>query len=171
MVFGRTHDTCDGLGLHRTDQTPGLRKNLQNLQNTASNWRWHRQTSPEQLLEHAAEADLLVSNKVVLNADFLRRASGLKLICIAATGTNNVDLDVAAELGIAVANVTGYATPAVVQHVFSLILSLTTRQAEYRSAVESGAWSASPQFCLLDFPIRELADHACGLYIRVGNCQ
>jgi len=133
------------------------------LTDSFANWQWYRGTMPDQLSRHTSGARILVSNKVVLDEDTLQKAEGLKLICIAATGTNNVDLDVAQRLGIPVTNVMGYATDSVVQHVFSLILSLTTRQNDYQGSVREGAWSDSPQFCLLDFPIRELAGKTLGI--------
>jgi glycerate dehydrogenase len=106
---------------------------------------------------------VVVTNKVVLDRDHLRSTPSLKLVCVAATGTNNVDLEAARELGIAVANVSAYATPAVVQHVFALMLAHATRLAEYRKAVRDGAWARSDQFCLLDYPIRELASLTLGI--------
>jgi glycerate dehydrogenase len=87
----------------------------------------------------------------------------LRLICIAATGTNNVDLAAARGRGIAVCNVTGYATASVVQHAFALILALTTRLAEHAAAARDGRWAASDLFCVLDFPFRELAGKALGI--------
>ena len=126
-------------------------------------WRWHVATQPLETGSRIREADVVVSNKVVLDRAALEQTSQLRLVCVAATGTNNVDLDVARELGIAVANVTGYATPSVVQHVFSLILALTTRLMDYQRAVGAGAWQHSRQFCLLDYPSRELAGLSLGI--------
>ena len=106
---------------------------------------------------------MVVTNKVVLDRDTLAGAEDLRLVCIAATGTNNVDLAAARELGIAVTNVARYATPAVVQHVFALILALTTRLPDYQRAVAAGAWQRHDAFCLLDHPIRELAGRTLGI--------
>ena len=105
----------------------------------------------------------MVSNKVALDRGLLACAGRLRLVCVAATGTNNVDLEAARELGIAVTNVTGYATPAVAQHVFALILALSTRLLDYARSVRSGAWARSDRFCLLDHPIRELAGRTFGI--------
>ena len=110
-----------------------------------------------------AGATVVVSNKVPLDEAVLAKTAELKLICVAATGTNNVDLKAASRLGIRVCNVQGYATPSVVQHVFSLILALTTRLEDYRRAVRDGRWQRSPHFCLLDYPIRELAGRRLGI--------
>ena len=126
-------------------------------------WNWHSASDPGETAERIRGADLVISNKVVLDRSMLEQAEGLRLICVAATGTNNVDLAAARELGIAVANVTGYATPAVVQHVFALILALTTRLPQYQAALSAGDWQRSRQFCLLDFPIRELAGRRLGI--------
>ncbi|MET0105176.1 MAG: 2-hydroxyacid dehydrogenase [Sedimenticola sp.] len=136
---------------------------LSTLEATPYEWQYHQATSPAKTRERIAGAELVVSNKVVLDAETLQQSSGLKLVCIAATGTNNVDLARAGELGIAVTNVAGYSTPAVVQHVFALVLSLTTRLFDYHAALQDGAWQRSDQFCLLDFPIRELQGKRLGI--------
>jgi len=109
------------------------------------------------------DAELVITNKVPLDADCLRKHTKLKLICVAATGTNNVDLQVARELGIAVCNVRAYATASVVQHVFALILALQTRLLDNRQALQAGVWSRSPHFSLLDFPVTELAGKTLGI--------
>ncbi|MBT3045983.1 MAG: 2-hydroxyacid dehydrogenase [Candidatus Thiodiazotropha sp.] len=133
------------------------------LRAMARDWGWHQVTRPQQTLQRIIDADLVISNKVVLDRACLAAGGKLKLICIAATGSNNVDLDAAAEFGIAVTNVTGYATPSVVQHVFSLILSLVTRQQNYQRAVAKGDWQKADHFCFLDYPIRELAGKRMGI--------
>jgi glycerate dehydrogenase len=91
------------------------------------------------------------------------RPPSLKLIALAATGTNNVDLDAARDRGIAVCNVRDYCTASVVQHVLGTLLLLTHRLREYDALVRSGAWSKGEQFCLLDYPIRELAGRRFGI--------
>lgn len=133
------------------------------LRDTLTDWRLHDTRDPMPVAERMAGAGVVVSNKVVLNGALLEAAPDLRLVCVAATGTNNVDLAAAARLGIPVCNARGYATPAVVQHVFALILSLSTRLADYREAVRAGRWSESPFFCLLDFPIREIAARTLGI--------
>jgi glycerate dehydrogenase len=104
-----------------------------------------------------------VTNKVVVDRAVMTACPGLRLICVAATGTNNVDLVAARERGVAVCNVTGYATPSVVQHVLALMLALATRLAEHAAAARDGRWAASELFCLLDFPFRELAGKTLGI--------
>jgi glycerate dehydrogenase len=138
------------------------------LDQTSYCWQFHEETRAEDTLQHVSEAEVVVSNKVVLGREILQQCPQLKLICIAATGTNNVDLAAARELGIAVANVANYSTPAVVQHVFAMILGLTTRLRQYQDAVMEGEWQRSSQFCLLDFPIREIQGKVLGI-VGYGN--
>lgn len=130
---------------------------------TAGQWRLYDYTSPRDTLARIAGAEVVVSNKTVLGREVLEKAPNLKLVCVAATGTNNVDIEAARERGIGVTNVAGYATPAVVQHVFMLILALSTRLEDYRAAVSRGDWQRAPAFCLLDYPIRELSGLTLGI--------
>ena len=127
------------------------------LDNSLPEFRYYPATLPEQVVERIVDANVVISNKVVLTVEALEQAPQLKLICVAATGTNNVDLKAAANLGITVCNCQRYGTPSVVQHVFALLLALFTRLPDYRQAVQEGRWQTASQFCLLDFPIRELA--------------
>lgn len=124
---------------------------------------YYAATPPEQVAARIAEAEVVISNKVVLDAVTLKQAHRLRLLCIAATGVNNVDLEAAAQAGVTVCNCRGYATPSVVQHVFALLLALCVRLPEYRQAVHDGRWQQASQFCLLDYPIRELADKTLGI--------
>ncbi len=133
------------------------------LQSTLADWRFYADTQPEQTASRIADAEVVVSNKVMLDEAALDAAPKLKLIAIAATGTNNVDLNVAARRGISVCNIRRYATPSVVQHVFALLLSLTRHLNDYQAAVRRGDWQRSGQFCLLDYPIRELGDLTLGI--------
>ncbi len=123
----------------------------------------HGATAPGEVRGHIREATVVITNKVVLDADALTAAPRLRLVCVAATGTNNVDLDAAREHGITVCNARGYGTAAVVQHVFALILALSTRLPEYSAAVAAGRWQRASQFCLLDYPIREIAGKTLGI--------
>jgi glycerate dehydrogenase len=141
---------------------------LSRLNQSADNWQWFGLASDEQLHDVLEHAEIIVTNKVVLTSRHLSHAKNLKLICVAATGTNNVDLEAAAINNIPVCNVHGYATASVVQHVFTLLLVLTTRFNEVTSAVRQGDWSRSRFFCLLDYPVRELAGKTIGI-IGYGN--
>ena len=136
---------------------------LSKLNAIVDNWEWHGLVREEELHDILASAEIVVSNKVVLNDEHLSRAKHLKLVCIAATGTNSIDLEAAERHNIAVCNVGGYATPSVVQQVFTLLLVLTTRFDEYTAAIKRGDWSRSRFFCLLDYPIRELAGRTIGI--------
>ena len=120
-------------------------------------WTFYGATGPKEVDARIEGCELVVVNKVVLDADTLARAAGtLKLVVIAATGTNNVDLAAAGRQGITVCNVRGYGTPSVVQHVYALILALTTQLPRYIDAVAEGRWQHHSHFCILDYPIREL---------------
>ncbi|MFW2403652.1 MAG: D-2-hydroxyacid dehydrogenase [Gammaproteobacteria bacterium] len=120
-------------------------------------------TSADQVAERIAGAEIVLINKVRLDAGILSRAEGLRLVCLAATGTDNVDIVAAREHGVAVCNIRDYCTPSVVQHVFTLILALTSHVFEYRELLRGRAWADSTQFCLLDFPIRELDGKTLGI--------
>jgi len=125
--------------------------------------RRHPYTAPDQVAGRIADAQVAITNKVVLDAERLAGAPDLKLVCITATGTNNVDLGAAAERGITVCNVRAYATASVVEHVFALILSLTRRLEEYAGAVRAGRWQQASTFALLDYPVRELTGKLMGI--------
>ncbi len=133
------------------------------LESVLPEWRWHSITRPDEVIPRIAEAGIVVSNKVRLDEAALSAAHNLRLVCIAATGTNNIDLDAARRLNIPVSNVRAYGTPAVVQHVFALMLALSTRLFDYYQAVREGRWQRSPHFCLLDYPIREVAGRTLGI--------
>lgn len=121
-------------------------------------------TSPaEQVVERIGDHRVAIANKVVIDANVMQACPQLRLILIAATGTNNVDLDAARRLGITVCNCQAYGTSAVAQHTLMLMLVLLTRFEQYRDAVRAGAWQRSEQFCLLDYPIGELADRSLGI--------
>ncbi|MGB5276494.1 MAG: 2-hydroxyacid dehydrogenase [Gammaproteobacteria bacterium] len=138
------------------------------LEAAADHWQWYGLVKADELDEVLANVDVIVSNKVVLTDQHLSNAKCLKLVCIAATGTNNIDLASAVRNNIAVSNVHGYATASVVQHMFTLLLALTTRFSQYTAAVKRGEWSKSRFFCLLDYPVRELAGKTMGI-VGYGN--
>ncbi|MGE5152513.1 MAG: 2-hydroxyacid dehydrogenase [Bdellovibrio bacteriovorus] len=136
---------------------------LSRLRGACQGWALHPATAPDQTRERLAGAQVVVTNKVTLDATLLEGAPALKLVCVAATGTNNLDLEAAARLGIGVRNVRGYATASVVQHVLALILNHFTRLTDQQDAVRRGDWSRSSQFCLLDHPIEEVAGRTLGI--------
>jgi len=126
-------------------------------------WRMYPATPPDRRLERLRGAAVAVVNKVVLDEAALSSAPELKLICITATGTNNIDLQAASRLGIVVSNVTAYATDSVAQHVIMVMLAHHTRLLDYHAAVRRGDWSRSEQFCLMDYPVRELRGMTLGI--------
>jgi glycerate dehydrogenase len=135
---------------------------LGRLRETLPEWTFLT-TATAAVRELSMQADILVSNKAILDADIINSTENLELICIAATGTNNVDLAAAAAKGITVCNVRSYATPSAAEHVFSLMLCLTRSLPQYLQAVDHGSWQKSDTFCMLDFPIRELAGKTLGI--------
>lgn len=136
---------------------------LAKLKATLPSWQWFEKSTAQQVAPRIAPANVVIANKAPLMKPSLQQAKDLTLICVAATGTNNVDLQAAAEQGITVCNVRDYATASVVQHVFTLILNLSTHFLSYHNAVVDGKWQSSDQFCLLDFPIHELAGKTLGV--------
>ncbi|SDK35303.1 2-hydroxyacid dehydrogenase [Pseudomonas indica] len=123
----------------------------------------HSGSTPDEVVERLQGAQVAISNKVPLNAETLAVCPELKLILVAATGTNNIDLIAARERGITVSNCQGYGTPSVAQHTLMLLLALATRLPDYQAAVRAGRWQQAAQFCLLDFPIVELEGKTLGL--------
>ena len=118
-------------------------------------WDWHQYTAPGDIPARIKNADVVICNKCVLDRAALLRASTLKLIALAATGSNNIDLEAATELGITVCNIRDYGSESVAQHTITLMLNLLTAQPWYWQSVRAGAWSDSRQFCLNHLPIRE----------------
>jgi glycerate dehydrogenase len=120
-------------------------------------------TPAGQIAERISDAEVAIVNKVKLDGPVLKNAAALRLVCLAATGSDNVALDTAKSLGITVCNIRNYCTPSVVQHVFSLILALTGHLREYEQLQQDKTWSTGTQFCLLDFPTRELNGKVLGI--------
>ena len=120
-------------------------------------------TRPDELHARIADAEVVLTNKIRIDRAAFDAAPALRIVCLAATGTNNVDLDAARDHGVAVANLRAYCTASVAQHVFALILALTIDIPGYRRLLDEGAWRDSPQFCLLDYPVRELAGKVLGI--------
>jgi glycerate dehydrogenase len=123
----------------------------------------HTQTSDAEIIERLRGAQVAITNKVALNEATLNACPDLKLVLVAATGVNTIDLAAAKQRGIVVANCQGYGTATVAQHTLMLLLALATRLPDYQGAVARGRWQQSGQFCLLDFPIIELAGKTLGV--------
>lgn len=133
------------------------------LQTSLPQWQQYGSTQPEQCLERLQQADVVISNKVRLDAALLSQLPRLKLICVAATGTNNVDVDFAKARGITVCNARNYATESVAQHTLALLLMLATNAHRYALDVRQGLWGAQPHFCLLHHPIISLQGKTLGI--------
>lgn len=123
-----------------------------------------RDVTPDgEIATRIARCEVVLVNKLHLTRERLAAAPGLRLVVVAATGTNNVDLGAAREQGIAVSNVRDYCTTSVTQHVLAAILLLTHRLREYGQLAIDGSWSRRPQFTMLDYPIRELSGRLLGI--------
>lgn len=120
-------------------------------------------TAPDQVAERIADADIVISNKVALRREHLQAAPNLKMIALAATGSDNIDLDAAREHQIVVSNIRDYAVRSVPEHVFALIFALRRNICAYRQSVKEGRWQEAQQFCYFDYPIRDLAGSTLGL--------
>lgn len=116
-----------------------------------------------QTIERLQGVQVAISNKVPLNAEVFAACPELKLVLVAATGTNPIDLTAAHAHGVSVSNCQGYGTPSVAQHTLMLLLALATRLADYQRDVRAGHWQQAQQFCLLDYPIIELHGKTLGL--------
>ncbi len=120
-------------------------------------------TRPEDTASRISGCSIVISNKVVLSREVLTRSPGVKLICVAATGTNNVDIEACRELGIAVTNVAGYSTRSVAQHTFALLLALLENMHYYQSYTQSGDWTRSLHFTNLDHSFYEIEGKRWGI--------
>lgn len=117
----------------------------------------HAMSQPEQVVERLKDADIVLVNKVLLSANALASLPALRLVCVMATGTNNVDMQAAERLGIEVRNVNAYGTESVAQHTLSMLLSLAARTPLYQRDVAAGKWQKSPFFCLFEHPTMQLS--------------
>jgi glycerate dehydrogenase len=120
-------------------------------------------STEEEVDERIAGAEFILTNKLNISRARMRAVPGLRFIGLTATGTNNVDLEAARELGIAVCNIRDYCTTSVAQHVLGAILLLTHRFREYGQAAVDGTWSRSEQFTVPGAPIRELTGKVLGI--------
>lgn len=124
----------------------------------------HPRTAPSDLAERLSGFDVVISNKVVIGREHLQELDSVPgLICVAATGTNNIDLQACADHKVTVSNARAYGTDSVAQHALGLMLALSTRLPDYQAAVHRGDWQQAAQFCLLDYPVRELAGLTLGI--------
>ncbi len=123
----------------------------------------YQTTSANETLDRIKISEIIITNKVVITAQMMEEAPQLKLICIAATGMNNVDLDAAKTMGIEVKNVAGYSTQSVVQHTFAMALYLIEKMAYYDRVVKNGEWAKSALFTDISRPFYEIAGKRWGI--------
>lgn len=131
----------------------------------------HDRTAPDQIIERAKDAQIVLTNKVPLNAETLVKLPKLKYIGVLATGYNIVDVAEAARRGIVVTNVPGYSTDAVAQHVFAMILHLYNQLYRYNEDVQKGVWESCPDFSFGTYPVCELSGKTFGVvgYGQIGQ--
>lgn len=125
-------------------------------------------TSPEQLLERAADAEAVLTNKTVINASSLRNMPKLKYVGVLATGYNVVDIAIARDLGIVVTNIPAYSTESVAQMVFAHILNITHSVGSYAQEAHAGVWSRQADFSYTNSPLMELYGKRIGI-VGFGN--
>ncbi len=123
----------------------------------------YERTAPQDTLTRAAEAEIILTNKVVLDRDTLAQLPKLRYVGILATGVNVIDLEAARERAIIVTNVPAYSTASVVQLTLALLLELTQRAGHHANSVRQGNWVKSKDFAYWDFPLVELAGLTMGL--------
>jgi len=128
-------------------------------------------TSEQQVIERSIDFEIIITNKVQLSSEVLNQLPKLKLICITATGTNNIDLEAAEQLNIQVKNVAGYSTASVSQHVFAYLLNHTNQVNSHLQLNQTNPWDKSETFCQFNKPVNELAGLKIGIvgYGTLGN--
>lgn len=139
-----------------------LRANLRRpaFENT---WTDFDSTAPDQIAARLKDATVAVTNKIPLRAATLEQLPKLKMIAVAATGYDMIDVPYCREKGIAVANIRNYAVHTVPEHVFAMVLALRRNLIAYRQAVEQGRWQEVDTFCFFDYPIGDLFDSTIGI--------
>lgn len=129
-------------------------------------WVEYSHTLPEQVPERLADADIVIANKLPMKGELLARFPRIRMIAVAATGTDNVDLEYCRSHGIVVSNIRGYAQDTVPEHVFMLALALRRQLLAYRRDVLAGRWQKSANFCFFDYPVRDLRGGTLGIVGR-----
>ena len=131
----------------------------------------HDRTPPEQTVERARDAEIVLTNKTLLDRAVIAALPQLRYIGVLATGYNVVDIEAARERGVPVTNVPEYGTPNVAQAAFALLLELTNRTGHHAQTVSEGRWTAATDFCYWDFPLMELHGLTLGIvgYGRIGQ--
>ena len=128
----------------------------------------YERTKASETVARAADAEMILTNKVVINREVMKQLPHLKYIGVLATGYNVVDVEAARERGIVVTNVPAYSTDSVAQMVFAHLLTVTNRTEHYAIENRQGRWTKNPDFCYWDFPHMELAGKTFGI-VGLGN--
>jgi glycerate dehydrogenase len=123
----------------------------------------HDRTAPDQTAIRIADAEIVITNKVRLTREAISAAPRLRMVAVAATGYDCVDIEACRERGIVVSNIRNYARNTVPEHVFAMIFALRRSLFAYRDAVLAGRWQEAGQFCFFDYPIRDLAGSTLGV--------
>jgi glycerate dehydrogenase len=126
-------------------------------------WQDFPATAPEQIVERLRDATVAITNKVLLSRAILEQLPKLKMVAVAATGVNNVDIECCRERGIVVCNIRNYSVHTVPEHVFMLVLALRRNLLAFHADVRNGAWQKSEQFCLFTHPLHDLHGSTLGI--------
>ncbi|MFH1614343.1 MAG: D-2-hydroxyacid dehydrogenase [Planctomycetota bacterium] len=130
---------------------------------TLGNYTSYPNSTGNEAIERAADAEIIIVNKVCISRRVVEALKHLRLVAVIATGFNNVDIEAAKEKAVRVCNVAGYAARTVPQHTFALILNLATKVYKYSQDVQAGKWQAGSTFTLLTYPTFELAGKTIGI--------
>jgi glycerate dehydrogenase len=147
----------DGATLNNGDLSWQPIKNLGNVT-------VYDRTPPEKVTERALHADILLINKIVLNATTLAALPRLRCIALTSTGYNTIDIQAATHQKIIVCNGVGYGTDSVAQHIFALMLEITNQVGQHNQSVRRGKWAKHPDFCYALHPMMELSGKILGIY-------
>lgn len=128
-------------------------------------------TNPDEVIHRIANATVVVSNKVQLDAQAIHNSPNLRLIAVPATGLDHIDLEAAQQYGVEIRNVHGYGNDAVAEHTLMLMLALMRQLPAYQRDVAAGLWEKSPYFCYKGAPIRDLNGKTLGIFGRGGIGQ
>ncbi|BBP05849.1 lactate dehydrogenase [Sulfuriferula plumbiphila] len=126
-------------------------------------WEDYPATAPDQVLPRLIDASIAITNKVALHRETLEQLPGLKMVAVAATGTDNVDIACCRARNIVVSNIRNYSVHTVPEHVFMLMLALRRNLLAFRDDLRNGAWQRADQFCLFTHPVRDLHGSTLGL--------
>lgn len=141
----------------------GDQVDLSPITSTLTQWQVYPTTRNEDILDRINDAEVVLTNKIVIDHTAFELNPQLQLVSIMATGSNNIDLQAAQTQGVTVCNAIAYATPSVVQHTLTLMLNLFTNMPKYLIDTREGRWQQSDVFCRLDHPIIEMKNKTLGI--------